>query len=91
MHKSRLLNLGARKPHLLVTLDAIWRDLQGLRLAHTKLNHGTCPSVQTGGFFFASLFLFGLNPLAVVATVNRDFRTQADTSHRGDVDQGTGA
>jgi hypothetical protein len=39
VHESRLLNLGARKPHLLITLDAIWWSVQRLGLVHAKLSH----------------------------------------------------
>jgi hypothetical protein len=37
--ESGLLNLGARKPHLLTTLDAVWWIVQRLRLIHAKLIH----------------------------------------------------
>jgi hypothetical protein len=35
--KPRLLNLGARKPHLLTTLDAFWWIAQRLRVGHAQI------------------------------------------------------
>jgi hypothetical protein len=35
--ESSLLNLGARKTHLLTTLDAVWWIAKPLRLIHVKL------------------------------------------------------
>jgi hypothetical protein len=37
--KPGLLNFGARKPHLLTTLNAVWWVVQRLRLIHAKLTH----------------------------------------------------
>jgi hypothetical protein len=37
VHKPRLFNLGARKPHLLTALDACRLIVQRLRIMHAKL------------------------------------------------------
>lgn len=39
VHKFKLLNLGARKPHLFTTLDAIWLSVQRFRPEPTEINH----------------------------------------------------
>ncbi len=36
MNKSRLLDFGARKPHFLTALDAVWRIRQRRRFVHVK-------------------------------------------------------
>ena len=91
VHKSRLLDLGARKPHLLTTFDAIWLSVQRLRPDPTKINHCVCPSVWQAAFLDDILFRLALDAFAVLASVDCEFRAGTDPPHRSHANQRVGA